>query len=182
MKLCRVCKQPNLTKKSTCSYECAKKDLENKQRIKREKAFNKKLAADDLKKLKNKAWDTFSLYIRTKYSDKDGNCTCVTCGNIKPIKQMQAGHAVRGRGGYILFDERAVRPQCWWCNCKMAGRYDDFMYYLVNVEKSMTPDEYNQIKIESKKEVVKRSKSDYEEIIAHYRALIDIEQNKRRKL
>ena len=57
----------------------------------------------NLKNLKKKVWTLCSKYIRLKYSDKDGNCTCFTCDTVKPWKEMQAGHGISGRTNSILF-------------------------------------------------------------------------------
>lgn len=120
-----------------------------------------------IKTLKAKAWKLFSEYIRRKYADKNGNCTCVTCGAVKPWKEMQAGHAVGGRGGYVLFNEKIVRPQTFSCNVMQKGRYPEFIDYLVNKEKSLTFDEYCEIVRESHKPH-KLKEYDYIELISVY--------------
>lgn len=156
-KLCKHCKEPLENRKWTYHVECA-------IQAKKERAFRKRLANDEFKKLKKDAWDAFSEHLRRFYADNEGNCTCVTCGAVKPWKQMQAGHGVRGRGGYVLFNKKIVRPQCYYCNIVMKGRYDDFMYYLVEIEKSLTADEYFDIKRESMK-THKLTRQDYERIL-----------------
>ena len=73
-----------------------------------------------------RAWDAFSRYIRTKYMDKDGNCTCITCGAKKPAFGrgcIQAGHFVEGRKGEVLFNEEIVFPQCMTCNMRPTGKF-----------------------------------------------------------
>lgn len=70
---------------------------------------------------KAKVWKLFSQYIRRKYADFEGNVTCVTCGVVKPWKEMQAGHFVDGHGNAIMFDEQLVHPQCFKCNFKSFG-------------------------------------------------------------
>lgn len=80
--------------------------------------------------LKKRVWELFSKYIRLKYSDWRGYCTCVTCGVVKPYTQLQAGHFIPGRHNKVLFDERNVHPQCYSCNvCKHGDllNYRDFM-------------------------------------------------------
>lgn len=164
-KRCKVCGGENkYPRQATCSIEC-QKVLDVK---KAEKAAEKKLANQvasmQRKKLKDKAWSLFSRYIRIKYADSAGQCTCVTCGVVKPWKEMQAGHAVSGRGGFVLFNEAIVRPQCYGCNMAAGGRYDRFSRYLISKEKSMTWEQYEHTVNESEKPH-KLHNSDLEDVI-----------------
>lgn len=72
----------------------------------------------DLKKLADKY---FSLYIRNKYADSEGNIQCYTCPTVKPLKKMQNGHFVGRKYLATRYDERNCRPQCWYCNAKHMG-------------------------------------------------------------
>ena len=74
-----------------------------------------------LKLAKEKAWKYFSLYIRLKNADSDGNVKCVTCNVRKSYKEMHAGHFIDGRNNSVLYDEKLVHPQCFHCNSKMPG-------------------------------------------------------------
>jgi len=76
---------------------------------------------------KKLTWKTFSEYIRKRDADWKGDCTCVTCGVVKPIKEMQAGHFIQGRHNSILFDERNVHTQCYSCNVMKYG--NSLKYY-----------------------------------------------------
>jgi len=175
MKKCKVCHQPNPTPNSTCSIACkialmkAKDEQKRKDNATALKNGEKPAKRQKTlkKKLKEEAWSLFSRFIRLKYADKNGNCTCVTCGTVKPWKEMQAGHAVGGRGGYVLFNEKIVRPQDYACNCAQKGKYPEFIDYLVNKEKSLTMDEYFDILRESHKPH-KLKESDYIELISVY--------------
>ena len=84
-----------------------------------------------LKGQKKKTWSACSRYVRHKHS-KDGLCTCFTCGVVKPIAEMQAGHAIQGRGNSILFQTDAIRPQCSSCNVWQGGRLDVFIPKLID--------------------------------------------------
>lgn len=181
MKLCKnpLCKKPNPTPNSTCSVACKIALMKAKDAEKRkDKAIALKNGEKPAKrqktlkkKLKEEAWSLFSKYIRLKYADKNGNCTCVTCGVVKPWKEMQAGHAVGGRGGHVLFNERIVRVQDYGCNCMQKGKYPEFIDYLVNVEKSMTIEEYFEIVRESHKPH-KLKEEDYIAVIEKYSPLV----------
>ncbi len=190
MKKCKVCGKPNTQRTCYCSFECGKelakrKELEKRQKqllIKEnklnrriasvEKKLTKKQQSNENKLAKKKAWEYFSKYIRLKYSDTGGNCKCVTCGKIDTWKKMHAGHAISGRGGRVLFEEKIVRIQCFYCNCIKGGRYDDFIYYLTEIEKSMTINEYWNIKKESMSPV-KLTTSDYLAIKDKYKKLVE---------
>ena len=89
------------------------------------KAF-KKVKEKSVSWWKAKVWKAFSEYIRQKYSDKDGNVLCYTCGRKGTWRQMQCGHAIGGRHNAILFCEEAVRVQCVGCNVFLRGNYAKF--------------------------------------------------------
>ena len=167
-KKCKVCGGENkYPRQACCSLECIKKHEAEKKRKHEEKKLQNQIDSMQRKKLKDKAWSLFSRFIRLKYSDSDGICECVTCKLKKPWKEMQAGHAVSGRGGYVLFNEKIVRPQCFGCNMAAGGRYDAFVVYLVEEEKSMQFSEYADIKRESLKPN-KLRKEDFEAVIEKY--------------
>ena len=63
-------------------------------------------------------------------SARNGICECVTCGCKKPWKEMQAGHAVSGRTNGIYFDERGIHPQCFVCNVKKHGAYEEYVPWM----------------------------------------------------
>jgi len=89
---------------------------------------------------KNKAWDAFSMYIRTRDclrfggSPTDGQC--VTCKNWYDIKQLQAGHFIGGRGNAVLFREDLVYSQCYHCNQKppmgLGGNYVKYTLFMLS--------------------------------------------------
>jgi len=89
------------------------------------------MAKKTLKSTKARAWKVFSEYIRRKYS-KDGIGTCITCGCVKPWRELQAGHAFAGRYNSILYCEAIVRPQCFFCNCRKGGAPDEYHKWLLD--------------------------------------------------
>ncbi len=68
----------------------------------------------------------FSIYIRTKFSDKDGNNKCYTCGKAGTIKTMQCGHYVSRQYLATRWDENNCRIQCAGCNLFGNGKPLDF--------------------------------------------------------
>lgn len=67
------------------------------------------------------ATDHFNRYIRQRDSDGDF-FRCISCGKIKPVTQMDAGHFMAA-GFYtaIRFDENNVHGQCIHCNRHLDG-------------------------------------------------------------
>ena len=83
-------------------------------------------------KPKTQAWlkkeldRVFSIYIRQKFSDSDGNNTCYTCGKAGTIKTMQNGHFVSRQYLATRWDENNCRIQCCGCNIFGKGKPLDF--------------------------------------------------------
>ena len=83
------------------------------------------------KRLKSKAWNAFSDYIK----DRDclattgslGRGVCYTCGKEFERKDLQAGHLKNGRTYSILFDEENVKIQCKTCNIFKNGMQGIFV-------------------------------------------------------
>lgn len=75
----------------------------------------------------------FSRYIRLLYSI-DGKCTCYTCGDIKPIKEVDNGHYMKREHKNTRYNENNCRPQCKICNgdTKHNGKQIEFREGLVN--------------------------------------------------
>lgn len=95
-------------------------------------------------KAKDRAWKAFSDYIRlrdclaTTGTREYGICiTCSERGDSswKPYKDLQAGHAVGGRGNAVLFHEQLVSIQCGYCNRKppmgLGGDYGNYAIALI---------------------------------------------------
>lgn len=75
--------------------------------------------------LRDKAWATFSLWIRNR------DVTCVTCGSDK---NGQAGHRWHGK---LDFDEININRQCSGCNKWKQGnlsKYDDYLISKYGME------------------------------------------------
>ncbi len=96
-------------------------------RIPRKRPLKKKAKRVKTSTLKKKAWDQFSIFIRTRGADETGLNQCVTCGLKFPWKALQAGHFIRGRLNANLFDERGCHAQCHRCNIHFQGNV--VLYY-----------------------------------------------------
>lgn len=77
-----------------------------------------------------KADSAFSKYVRIRWSDKDGICTCVTCGRMRHWKEVDAGHYRRREHQTTRYDERNVHPQCRYCNFYRGGAEVEHREYI----------------------------------------------------
>jgi len=117
----------------------------------------------------------FSQYIRLKHSIGNGNdryCRCVTCGNIKPIKQVDCGHWIGRENKGTRYMEANCRPQCKHCNYFKGGRQHDFEQALI---KELGVSEVNMIRLAAN-QTKKLSSFDYEVITDEYREKVKLLQ------
>lgn len=88
----------------------------------KEKDKPKKLKKKSVSKLKKEADKVFSIYIRKKYANKNGEVKCYTCPKVLPWNEIQNGHFVSRSHLSTRFDEDNCRPQCVGCNVFGGGR------------------------------------------------------------
>ena len=113
-------------------------------------------------KLIRKLDTLFSDYIRVSNADKEGYCTCVTCGKKGYWKKdiIDAGHFISRSAMATRWDERNVKPQCRYCNRYRNGRQYEFSKYLGH---NLAEELYNKSKI-----ITKFTPSELEEMILEY--------------
>jgi len=151
-----------------CSPAC---ELDAAQKLPKPmaKAKPKKKAPKTAAKLKVQLWPIFSLHQKLVHSSDGEWCQCYTCD--KPLQigttNCQGGHCLP-KGAYknLYFDERAVRPQCYYCNINLGGQHYDFCEKL---KLEIGLDEFNDMKAHGK-DIVKRDATWYLENIAYYSA------------
>lgn len=102
----------------------------------------------------------FSQWTRLSNADKNGFCTCCTCGRKFHHKEIQAGHFMSRKHYSTRWDERNVKPQCKKCNMFSQGEQYKYSIFL---GKELA----NELYLKSK-EVVKFSSNEIEEMIADY--------------
>ena len=124
---------------------------------------------------KKKLWRLTSEYVRKRdarerLGDVRGmgsnrnsdNGQCVTCGIIKPIKELQAGHFIpRAQGNATYFDLRNVHTQCYRCNINLGGNGAEYYPYMLDRYGQETIDELRRLS----NTTVKFTRSDYEDMI-----------------
>lgn len=136
--------------------------------LKKDKAGKVKDTIENKKKLKAKAWDAFSLWVR-----KRDRC-CVTCGYAFwdeqlgewSVKGLQAGHF---HHTVLDFDEMNINAQCNQCNHYKSGNLSKYSVYLIQKH---GPDKFMELAMRAKKALAGelRSVNDYQEIIRKYSA------------
>ena len=74
----------------------------------------------------------FSKYIRLSSADKNGYCTCVTCGKKGYWEKdiIDCGHFITRAAMSTRYDERNVAAQCSFCNRFRSGEQYKFSLYL----------------------------------------------------
>jgi hypothetical protein len=80
----------------------------------------------DLKKLEDRLWDIFSIYIRLRDSDKQGICKCFTCGALKHWTKGDAGHGIPRQHKATKFNEINNNFQCKGCNGFEGGMREEY--------------------------------------------------------
>lgn len=86
-----------------------------------------------LKTLKAKADRLHSLATRYRFGEKIGEewyCTCVTCGNRLPLKQMHCGHFQSRRYSGTRYSEENTAPQDPRCNTFNSGEQFLFAKFI----------------------------------------------------
>ena len=135
-KACKYCNSEEHTsfyclKKPRTPIKARSKPLQATRKSKTNKLSTKakKLKKKPVKrsKAKERAWKAFSDWVRLRdclatTGTRDYGI-CITCSergdpSWKPYKELQAGHAVGGRGNAVLFHEQLVNAQCGYCNRK----------------------------------------------------------------
>lgn len=73
-----------------------------------------------------------SFYVRMTFADESGNyVSCITCGAIYPVKEMDCGHFISRVYRGTRWELMNLGPQCTKCNCYEEGQHDTFRRRLV---------------------------------------------------
>lgn len=125
-----------------------------------------------LERLKDNAWDIWSIYIRTR-----DRATCYTCGvrywdeelGEWSIKGFNAGHY---KHGVLDFDEMNIHCQCVRCNKYYSGKLD---VYSENLIRDYGLKKYKDLCNRAKQATKghKYTEEDYEEIITRTKSKLD---------
>ena len=122
------------------------------------------MALQTIPKLTAKAQKVFNSYTR-KRDSQNGYFTCISCGSVKDVESMDAGHYVPVKGSSALrFDEYNVNGECKSCN-----GFDQF--HLIGYRRNLINKigEGMVLHLENQHRLVKKwSRSELNEIIQKY--------------
>ena len=120
-------------------------------------------------KLKKALDRVFSLYIRFKASDGRGVATCVSCGAIGPLKDLQCGHFVSRSYLATRWLEANCATQCVQCNIFKKGNLAAYAAWGVGVYGPDWPARM----VALSKTPTKYSRSDLEALILDYETRVE---------
>lgn len=161
---CSICKKERpiaIKSKMICGL-CQKKMQLDKAKTKRKVQREKKAESPSV--LTAKLDRIFSLYVRLKYSDNQGNVKCYTCDNIHHYKAIQNGHFQSRRYMSTRFHVNNCRPQCYACNVGLHGQQYVFGANLDREHGSGTAESM----ILLSKQQKKFSTNEFKELIEYY--------------
>ena len=88
---------------------------------------------------------------RLESADEDGNCTCVTCGNVKHWKEMDGGHWISRTYTIHKLNPNNIHAQCKGCNRFDHKIHDDYTLWMIDNYGMEFVEEMNATKHEPKK-------------------------------
>ena len=122
-----------------------------------------------ISKLKKELDKWFSLYIRLRNADDNGNNQCCTCGTIDNWKKLQCGHFVSRKHLATRFHEMNCFPQCVSCNIFKYGEQWKFGQFL---DRNLGEGVSEELVILGNT-ILKISRIDYEEKITYYKSVVE---------
>ena len=84
-----------------------------------------------ISRLKNKAWDVVSKWVRFTAANEHGIVLCVTCDSKHFWKDIQAGHFIHGHAKPTFLVLMNVHPQCVQCNHFKSGNLEKYREFMV---------------------------------------------------
>jgi len=109
----------------------------------------------------------FSEYIRLKNANKQGYCTCVTCGKSGYWEKdgIHAGHFMSRKHFSTRWDETNVYPQCHYCNTYQYGEQYKYSLFLGK--------EQSEKLLNKSRNIVKFTDKELKEMILLYKKIVN---------
>lgn len=107
-----------------------------------------KAKKNDRQKLVDKLDTIFSEFIRLRDCDDQGICKCITCGDFKHWREVDAGHFITRENMATRWEEENVNAQCQHCNRFKSGK--QYEHGLAIDKKFKTPGTASLLLIKSK--------------------------------
>lgn len=168
--VCKICGGPHY------QYACFKNPkrkaafkahFRGVERTKKKKMSNGTFTEQDRRKdLIYKLDLVVSRYVRQYYADKNGICTCYTCGKRIPWKGADCSHFISRRFNGTRFDLDNLRVCCQYCNRVLHGNLDEYKKHLIkDIGKKRVDDLYT-------KKDIKITTPELEELLKKYNNLL----------
>lgn len=109
----------------------------------------------------------FSIFIRMRDSNEDGDAVCFTCGKADKWVNMDNGHYISRAHRSTRWNELNCHIQCKRCNIFMHGNYPSYALNLTRVFGAGVLEELSALK----NITTRFTASDLEELIAKYREI-----------
>lgn len=117
----------------------------------------------------------FNRFIRQRDS-KDGVFTCISCGVMKSVDKMHAGHYLSaGHHAVVRFDERNVHGQCHHCNTFLHG---NLLNYRKGLERKLGLIQVADLELKSRMKGYKWDRFALIDIILTYQKKSKTDENK----
>ena len=131
----------------------------------------KKMRTPSLATLTRKLDEVFSLYVRMRDSKPYNHeyFKCISCGQVKPFEQMDAGHFIGRTHKSTRWDEDNVNGECRACNRMSA---DHILYYQRNLEQKIGRDRVDLLLVKGK-QTKKWSVWELEQLVKYYKQKIE---------
>lgn len=132
------------------------------------KKKTKRVKLPSIKSLHKRAWEQFSIWVRTENADSEGYVQCVTCPSrhLWNSGLIHAGHWIHGR---LDFDPRNIAPQCrndnFFTNTRVNTAYSCFM------AKTYGAEVMDELRLLSNTKLNKYTRDELNDLIAHYKEL-----------
>lgn len=136
--------------------------------IKKKKSDKPKKRQPSQTTLVKKLDKVFSQYIRLRDAFPNGMFRCVSCGQIKPFEQADAGHYHSRRHMSTRFDEENVSSECRFCNRFSA---DHLIGYRENLIKKIGMQRFQMLEVRAHG-TKKWSCFELEQLIKYYSVLV----------
>ena len=117
----------------------------------------------------DKLWRVFSLYVRLRDSDENGNGKCITCGKLVHYQSAHCGHFISRRYLATKFDEQNNALQCVSCNTYNQGRQFE---YALAIDRKYGKGTAEKLYLKSK-QTCKRGKFEIDEMTKYYKKEVE---------
>lgn len=114
--------------------------------------------------LRTKLDTVFSIFIRLRDADTNGNVRCISCPRLENWKNIDCGHFIKRGNTATRYHEKNANGQCKYCNQGKDGNESNYEIGLLHKYGPEVLEELRQLKHST----LKLSRSDYLEKIEYY--------------